>query len=305
MGKDRFITVTKKEVKVTYPLTTTISSSFYHPKKEEWTKFVSATKEFEFKKLKILTFNVLFDFYDTELIHSEKRYPRVLKAIEESNADVIGLQEVTKTFLDLLLKEPWVRKKYLVSDVTGSTIDPYGVLCLSKVPIDSMIVYKFKENAKPILIVNYLLYNETVSFGIVHLPSDKGKDVEKKRAAQILDTFHKTKYSAHSFVMGDFNFGDGEENESTEWGDYKDVWKILESGRGFTYDPDTNLTAKITSQKMIPKRLDRVMMRSKSFKPLNIEIVATESFKVETKDKDILLHPSDHYGLLCTIQLKE
>lgn len=137
------------------------------------------------------------------------------------------------------------------------------------------------------------------------MPSDKGKDTEKKRSAQLKDTFHKIKNSNHSMIIGDFNFGDGEENESMNWEDHKDVWKLLEKGKGFTYDPDTNITAKITSKKLIPKRLDRVILRSKKYKAEKIEMVAMESFVIETKDKNILLHPSDHYGLLCIIQLKD
>jgi hypothetical protein len=41
-----------------------------------------------------LTWNVLFDLYDKELIFTELRVPRLLAALRDANADIITLQEV-------------------------------------------------------------------------------------------------------------------------------------------------------------------------------------------------------------------
>ena len=52
--------------------------------------------------------------------------------IEQSNADIVCLQEVTHPFMHKhLLNSEFIRKKYHIS---GNTLPNYGVLILSKFP---------------------------------------------------------------------------------------------------------------------------------------------------------------------------
>jgi poly(A) polymerase len=53
-------------------------------------------------QLRCVTFNVLFDLYDADKIHTALRIPAMLELLRRTNADLIGLQEVTPPFLDAL-----------------------------------------------------------------------------------------------------------------------------------------------------------------------------------------------------------
>ena len=125
-------------------------------------------------------------------------------------------------------------------------------------------------------------------------------------------------------LSGDFNFGDGVEDDSIDWGDYKDAWKTLyPSDPGFTFDPSTNVLAKLTSRSGIPRRLDRILIRSDFIHPTVMKMVGTDSFTFEITCAEaermegrtlqeeelkrlnlVTLPPSDHYGLLCLLKLE-
>jgi endonuclease/exonuclease/phosphatase family metal-dependent hydrolase len=59
-------------------------------------------------ELTIVTLNVLFDSYFEDKIHTRKRFPFILDLLQKTKADIIGLQEVTQTFLIELLRQDWV-----------------------------------------------------------------------------------------------------------------------------------------------------------------------------------------------------
>jgi len=68
------------------------------------------------KPLKIVTWNVLFDEYTSELIHTKQRIPIIIQYLKQMDADIIGLQEVTRPFLIELLRQEWVKNQYFISD---------------------------------------------------------------------------------------------------------------------------------------------------------------------------------------------
>mgnify|MGYP001057621235 CR=1 FL=1 len=83
----------------------------------------------------ILTYNVLFSTYETNKDQSNARNQKLIEILKNSNADIIGLQEVTQSFLIQLLREDWVKNTYYISDSSqGTTVNPYGQLMLSKFP---------------------------------------------------------------------------------------------------------------------------------------------------------------------------
>src|SRR5690242_19840375 len=96
--------------------------------------------------------------------------------------------------------------------------------------------------------------------------------LEESRGLNITSTSH--------LVIGDFNFGDEPENETTNFRSFKDAWKEVspklskekefsteeewnEFMSGFTYDPKTNTLANLTSLKKQRRRLDRVSTGTK------------------------------------------
>jgi hypothetical protein len=60
-------------------------------------------------RLRVLTWNVLWDRYDGDRIDTARRRPLLLRALERADADVIALQEVEAGLLDILHRAGWVR----------------------------------------------------------------------------------------------------------------------------------------------------------------------------------------------------
>jgi poly(A) polymerase len=101
-------------------------------------ELVERKRNRETKEIKMITFNVLFNLYNEN--HWKKRYPKIIEQILHSDADIIGLQEVTKDFVVLLLADPFIQKNFFVSEsLLGSTIIPYGQILLSKFPFRTLL----------------------------------------------------------------------------------------------------------------------------------------------------------------------
>jgi endonuclease/exonuclease/phosphatase family metal-dependent hydrolase len=291
-GKNRFITIYKEKFqsKVVYPLTKTMDLYCWSRKRQEWIEVTKST-QVELSKIKVITWNVLFDLYQTDLLCSDERFVECLKLLEDQKADVICLQEVTMTFLKLCLGESWIRERYVISERNGSTLDPYGLIVLSRIPISQVLYFKYSEKTKPILICVGKEWN----FVNVHLPSDKHFDHTKQRNSMLMDVYFKTKYYANCILCGDFNF----DEKSFDWNGFKDIGQELTNGNGVTFDPVNNPTATITSSKGIPLRLDKVLYKSTSWKPITIERIGMSTFKTKNNTE---LCPSDHYGLVVAMQ---
>jgi mRNA deadenylase 3'-5' endonuclease subunit Ccr4 len=84
-------------------------------------------------KFTIVTLNVLFDSYFEDKIHTRKRFPFILDLLQKTDADIIGLQEVTQTFLIELLRQDWVDFLFLFDQnkrgLNFSVVGEKRVLC--------------------------------------------------------------------------------------------------------------------------------------------------------------------------------
>lgn len=97
----------------------------------------------EIERFSILTYNVLFSTFEKSKEQSNARIEKLIEILKYSNADIIGLQEVTQSFLIQLLREDWVKNTYYISDsIQGTTVNPYGQLLLSKFPF-KLITLKY------------------------------------------------------------------------------------------------------------------------------------------------------------------
>ncbi|KAJ4456933.1 putative Endonuclease/exonuclease/phosphatase domain protein [Paratrimastix pyriformis] len=86
--------------------------------------------------LRVATWNVLMPLYERN-IYTEHRTAAALRILKSLDADLIALQEVTAPFLEALLAAPWVRRDYYCTEgrPAGPTIDPYGQVLLSRLPL--------------------------------------------------------------------------------------------------------------------------------------------------------------------------
>ncbi len=236
-------------------------------------------------RLRVLTWNVLFDLFEAEKLDTEARIPRILDRLEHADADVIALQEVTPRFLEKLLQRPWVRARYAISEgEAAESVDPSGQLLLARHPLTNVREHRFSR-AKHVLTGDVA----GITFAVVHLTSDREEGAEAKRARQldvVLDQLANA--PGPVAVLGDFNAGD---EATLPLRDLVDVWPALRPDEpGVTFDPKRNRLAAITTQRDLARRLDRILVRG-----ANAQTIA-----LFAEDEAC---PSDHYGVVAEIAL--
>lgn len=262
--------------------------------------YVPPPKEtFSIDQLSIVTYNVWFDGY--------KKKERAVALMDLcKDKDIICLQEVTPSFLEDILKIDWVRNNYFISDVQARTVLPYGVLILSKIQPLKFTFHKMESKmARYFLLMHLNVNNENIEIGTVHLESLSNRD---RRKAQ-LELISKTLKCETSLFMGDFNFCSYRNWNKSDTNlendvlkqiipDHKDIWAELKTEKGYTFDSDVN--------RMIGKhetmRYDRIMIKSKTWIPETIDIIGNKSF---VHEEERIIFPSDHFGLLTTINFNK
>ena len=101
------------------------------------------------------------------------------------------------------------------------------------------------------------------------------------------------------FVLGDFNFGDGEPEGARIPTSYVDLWKALRpTDPGLTWNMEKSPMAKVQSfQGEKSRRLDRILIRSKRWVPESVRIVGDEPYSADGR-----LFPSDHFGVVGVVR---
>jgi len=241
------------------------------------------------QRLRLVTYNVLADNEN-----ASERIPKLLGILKTEGSDVIALQEVTFWFLSKLKNTDWIKNYHLSLD-NQSNGCPGGLLIMSKFPIVNFkyIPFAVSKQRRGLLAVTVKIHNNMFRITTVHLDSflERGQT----RAKQLDQLWDFLKNSENSIVMGDFNFGDSEEPDSSHIDkNYKDIWLILHPDeQGFTWDIKQSLMAKIRSFKNEKsRRLDRIFIKSPTLKPLLIKIIGNKPLR-----RDLSLFPSDHFGL--------
>ncbi|MBZ4422287.1 poly(A) polymerase [Myxococcus sp. RHSTA-1-4] len=266
------------------------------------------------ERLTVLTFNVLFDLYDADLLATERRTPAMLALLRDSGADVIALQEVTPPFLRALLAEPWVREHYWLSEGPGaSTVTPYGQVLLSRLPISSLWQRAFSRD-KRVIAARLDISGAPLWVATQHLTSNRTPTGSTARAAQVQALIEWTRSlgagapeAAPDVVLaGDFNFSDGEPEASafTEAG-FVDAWPALRpTESGETYDPTRNALAALTTRSGRRQRLDRVLVSSPSGRlvPEVVGLLGESPLEGPPAPAGDALYPSDHFGLRCVLR---
>jgi tyrosyl-DNA phosphodiesterase 2 len=243
-------------------------------------------------ELTLVTFNVWFDQY-----YLRERCQALLHVVKDCDADVICLQEITPGYLKQILKQDWVQASYYVSDYTGGTIQPYGVLLLSRHPIVSLLLHDLPSiMARKLLVAELQVNNQTIQVATVHLESIKAfAPSRKQQLAQIFPLLAK---SDHAVLMGDFNFCASwrEENANIDL-NYQDMWAVLRGNEaGYTEDTAINLMRLERTQKHRQVRFDRMLVRSSmpGWQPTSIKLIGTTPISPDYPN----IFPSDHFGLV-------
>ncbi|CAM4875460.1 unnamed protein product [Rotaria socialis] len=281
------------------------------------------------ERCQLLTWNILFDYYQSEFIYTNQRYEEILKTLKSFLPDVICLQEVTMKFLNLLLDELWLKENNYYIIIMGNILDtgqkqPYGQLMLMKnfqprafsicpLPISDDRKSQRKTSIKEYIIARFALNSEiTIDLVNFHLHSNHTYNSNEKRC-QSLEYFFKTLNTQNYMLMGDFNFGDYDIREQNLLQTYQrqihDLWSDiydLDENPGYTFDPSRNICSRITSDFSLSLRLDRYLLHrlpNLSYSIEHLNIVGLETIVIDATDNKHM-NQSDHYALQLIVNFR-
>ncbi|PZT76069.1 MULTISPECIES: RNA repair domain-containing protein [unclassified Streptomyces] len=212
--------------------------------------------------LTVLTWNTLWDRYDSDRIDTARRRPLLLEALRAADADVIALQEVEPALLTLLLGCGWVRAHYtLAADPSGHDVPDHGLLLLSRLPVSEAAVHVLGPH-KAVAAVAVETGDGSVTVAVTHLSSDHSPAGAARRDTELADLATGLAAVPGELVLvGDFN--DGGDRPQSRLA-MTDAWTEVHgpADRTPTFDPSANPLAAISSFSGRVSRLDRVLLRT-------------------------------------------
>ncbi|MFD5192183.1 poly(A) polymerase [Streptomyces sp. NPDC058357] len=240
--------------------------------------------------LALLTWNTLWDRYDSDRIDTARRRPLLLDALRAADADVIALQEAEPALLALLLAAPWVREGYtLWADPAGRDVADCGLLLLSRVPVREAGLHALGPH-KAVAAVVVDGPGGPVTVAATHLSSDHSPDGARRRDAELADlATGLAAIEGEVALLGDFN--DGGDTPQDRLG-MTDAWSRVHGpdDRTPTFDPSVNPLAAVSSLTGRVSRLDRVLVRPDGLRPASAALLGD----VPAPDG---LYVSDHFGV--------
>ena len=213
--------------------------------------------------LSLLCWNIWFDRFAYDI-----RMAMIMQTIADKRPDVICLQEVLPKFVPVLLKQPWATEYDVSDNGTGTSVDPYGVLVLTRKTLKARFnFYELPTKMERQLLTAEIVYNGAiVLIATVHLESRNSQRIREKQLRICQEVFRK--YPTVIFC-GDFNFcsysnfsGEGElENNCLAeiLPLYQDVWPTLHSDeKGYTHLSTTNPSLKTRYDRIVYQSLEGV-----------------------------------------------
>ncbi|MFB7914143.1 poly(A) polymerase [Streptomyces sp. NPDC056061] len=240
--------------------------------------------------LTVLTWNTLWDRYDSDRIDTARRRPLLLDALKDADADVIALQEAEPALLTMLLAAPWAREDYtLWAEPSRRDVADCGLLLLSRVPVREAGLHVLGPH-KAVAAVVVEGAEGPVTVAVTHLSSDHSADGVGRRDAELADiATGLAAVEGDVLLLGDFN--DGGDTPQDRLG-MPDAWSLVHGAddRTPTFDPSVNPLAAVSSLSGRSSRLDRVLVRSERLRPVSATLLGD----VPTPDG---LYVSDHFGV--------
>ncbi|MFD8147927.1 poly(A) polymerase [Streptomyces sp. NPDC059708] len=216
-------------------------------------------------RVRLLTWNTLWDRYDAPRIATARRRPLLLAELAAADADVIALQEAEPALLALLLAQPWVREGYtLGTDPDGSDVADTGLLVLSRLPVREAGVHALGPH-KAVAAVTVDTAGGPLVVAATHLSSDHSENGAGRREAELARLAEGLGgLDAGLVLLGDFNDGrSGAAGPAAALG-LRDAWHEVH-GPGDdtpTFDPGANPLAAVGSLTGRPGRIDRILLSS-------------------------------------------
>lgn len=242
-------------------------------------------------ELTVATFNIWFKDY-----FADERYQAIADEMAGTQPDVMVFQEVTPRAKSILLDQPWVQEGYYRAEITGDILGNYGMLMLSRLPIQETRYSRLPTKLdRGFLRARLVINGRALSICSVHLES--GKSATLLRARQIHRVFDALGDSEDAVVLGDFNMRDHENTRISA--PYRDIWPELRpDDPGYTEDTSINHMRFDSKPKHRQVRFDRVLYRGARWAPASIELLGTAPISPELPR----VFPSDHFGVLCRFE---
>jgi tyrosyl-DNA phosphodiesterase 2 len=264
----------------------------YNPHLRQWLPLPPTSGEgVQLEQLTVATMNVWFGAE-----RFAERCNATLALFADLQPDLIALQEVTPAFLAQLQHAPWVQQHYRLSDIYGESVDPYGVLLLSRHPVTAWGCFPLPSAMGRMLLTAQINLNKTpTTIASVHLESRETST--PTRAKQLARIFPWLANEPQVILVGDFNFcSSWPENQNLD-SSYRDLWPDLRRDEpGFTEDTTINTMRLRTTGEPKQVRFDRILFRLQSsvWRADLVELLGTTPLP----DLEPTVFPSDHFGLL-------
>lgn len=259
--------------------------------------------------VRFATLNVLHDKKHPDILHHEIRYQKIFEELCSLEADIIGLNEVTVSFIGKLLQQDWVRERYTVSACPGdplcdnlACIKHFGNLIISRIPFESLEYIPCPDRDREFHVASFGKF----CVASAHLLSFPWIN-ESTRATELKSISDQLSRYDCGIIMGDFNFHRESENANIPAG-WSEIPAVIQQGPTWDY----------VENSMIPKylggwniyngfgtgfgwnnslRLDRVLVRGLEVDTSSAQLFANNPIR----DQDYL-YPSDHFGI--TFEIK-
>lgn len=252
------------------------------------------------ERLRVLSFNVLFDLYEPERVRLDARWQALVAVLTQAEADLIALQELTPVMWARLRAEPALAAHWASAPADGAALGRYGQVLLSRWPLRRCAVRPLPPNKTAVL--GELAWGDrAVHAVVVHLSSDLHADGVSRRRVQLLELARALEELPDPvLLLGDFNFGDEEPALALRQAGFVDLWPLLNPGDpGLSFDPARNHLAAGLPPEVSARRLDRVWLRDRAgmLEPRRITLIGTDPVPGVSPP----LHPSDHFGVLAEL----
>lgn len=269
------------------------TSTYYH----DATQWASATPgQYPITSITVATYNVLHD----SRFPLQLRLPALKRAICESDADVLCLQEVTDEFLCAFASDPLVQEHF-----RWCSRPPNAVM-----ESERNVVMLARENYgfewtrvelggkhKAAIVARLRTTKGIVAIAGVHLTAGRSSSILEKKREEIsaLVAYLQLHHAQdHWIIAGDTNWPDTEPFPQEK--QLMDVWSI--SG-GETYDPTVNSLAAATARESRnAEHYDKILIRRGG--DLSVDIDGLRLFGVPPPGVG---PASDHWGLAASLQL--
>ncbi|MEU3911052.1 poly(A) polymerase [Streptomyces sp. NPDC029721] len=250
-------------------------------------------------RVRLLTWNTLWDRYDAPRIATARRRPMLLAELAAADADVIALQEVEPALLALLLAEPWVRAGYtLGTDPDGADVADSGLLVLSRLPVREAGLHLLGRH-KAVTAVTVDTAGGPLAVAATHLSSDHSENGAGRREAELARLAEGLGgIDGGLALLGDFNDSrTGAEGPAAALG-LRDAWGEVHgpSDDTPTFDPRVNPLAAIASLTGRAGRIDRILLSSGAGARVREAALRGASPAPDG------LFVSDHFGVEATVE---